>query len=428
MNQLEAAKKGITTNEMREAARQEHLDAKKLMRLMAKGEIIITKNLNHRNVKILAVGTGTRVKVNANIGSSKDVCSTEGELEKLKAALDAGADAVMDLSTGGDIAKIRGKILKNCPVPLGTVPVYQTAVEVMEKKGAMKKMTADDLFRTIEEHAAEGVDFVTVHCGINRDSVSALMSQGRLLDVVSRGGTMLAAWILKNDKENPLYSDFDRLCDIAAKYDMTLSLGDGMRPGCLADATDKPQITELITLGTLAKRALEKSVQVMIEGPGHVPLNEIEENIQLEKKLCSNAPFYVLGPVVTDIAPGYDHITSAIGGAIAASSGADFLCYVTPAEHLKLPDAEDVKQGVMVTRIAAHAADIAKGHPGAKKWDNEMAKARKALDWEKQLKLAIDPPLAKKVRESSPPQAEDTCTMCGDLCAIKELKSVINEK
>jgi len=428
LNQLEAAKKGITTNEMREAARQEHLDAKKLMRLMAKGEIIITKNLNHRNVKILAVGTGTRVKVNANIGSSKDVCSTEGELEKLKAALDAGADAVMDLSTGGDIAKIRGKILKNCPVPLGTVPVYQTAVEVMEKKGAMKKMTADDLFRTIEEHAAEGVDFVTVHCGINRDSVSALMSQGRLLDVVSRGGTMLAAWILKNDKENPLYSDFDRLCDIAAKYDMTLSLGDGMRPGCLADATDKPQITELITLGTLAKRALEKSVQVMIEGPGHVPLNEIEENIQLEKKLCSNAPFYVLGPVVTDIAPGYDHITSAIGGAIAASSGADFLCYVTPAEHLKLPDAEDVKQGVMVTRIAAHAADIAKGHPGAKKWDNEMAKARKALDWEKQLKLAIDPPLAKKVRESSPPQAEDTCTMCGDLCAIKELKSVINEK
>ena len=428
MRLLEAAKKGIITKEMSEAAKNENMREEEMAGLIAKGKIVITKNKNHKKAKTTAIGEKTRVKVNANIGSSKDVCDVNNELEKLKAAEEAGADTVMDLSTGGDIKKIRKEILKQSKIPVGTVPIYETAVNVLESKGAMKEMTADDIFNTIEEHAAEGVDYVTVHCGITKNSVNALIENGRLLDVVSRGGSMLSAWILKNEKENPLFSDFGRLLEIASKYDMTLSLGDGMRPGCIADATDAAQITELITLGELASRAKEKNVQAMIEGPGHVPLNEIYENIRLQKKLCNGAPFYVLGPVVTDVAPGYDHITSAIGGALAGASGADFLCYVTPAEHLKLPDVKDVRAGVMVTRIAAHAADLAKGYPGAKEWDNKMALARKNLDWNTQLELAMDRPLAKKIRDSSRPADEQVCTMCGDLCAIKELKSLIHKK
>lgn len=428
MRLLEAAKKGIITKEMSEAAKNENIKEKELAGLIAAGKIVITKNINHSRAKTTAIGEKTRVKVNANIGSSKDVCDVNNELEKLKAAEEAGADTVMDLSTGGDIKKIREEILKQSKIPVGTVPIYETAVNVLESKGAMKEMTADDIFNTIEEHAAEGVDYVTVHCGITKNSVNALIENGRLLDIVSRGGSMLAAWILKNEKENPLFSDFGRLLEIASKYDMTLSLGDGMRPGCVADATDRAQITELITLGELAARAKEKNVQAMIEGPGHVPLNEIYENMRLQKKLCNGAPFYVLGPVVTDVAPGYDHITSAIGGALAGASGADFLCYVTPAEHLKLPDVKDVRAGVMVTRIAAHAADVAKGYPGAKEWDNKMALARKNLDWNTQLELAMDKPLAKKIRDSSRPADEQVCTMCGDLCAIKELKFLIHKK
>ncbi len=428
MNLLEAAKKGVITKELKEAAKTENIPEKSLAGLIAAGRTVITKNKNHGRVKTTAIGEKTRVKVNANIGSSKDVCDVKNEIEKLKAAEGAGADTVMDLSTGGDIKKIRKEILEQSNIPVGTVPIYETAVKVMESKGAMKEMTPDDIFNTIEEHAAEGVDYVTVHCGVTKKSVGALIENGRLLDVVSRGGSMLSAWILKNKKENPLFSDFGRLLEIASKYDMTLSLGDGMRPGCVADATDSPQITELITLGELAARAKEKNVQAMIEGPGHVPLNEIYENMRLQKKLCNGAPFYVLGPVVTDVAPGYDHITSAIGGALAGASGADFLCYVTPAEHLKLPDVNDVKTGVMVTRIAAHAADVAKGYPGAKEWDNKMALARKNLDWNTQLELAMDKPLAKKIRDSSLPADEQVCTMCGDLCAIKELKSLIHKK
>lgn len=427
MTQLEAAKKGIITEEMKKVAQDEHLSTKELCELVAKGEIVITKNKNRSFTKIIGIGSKTRVKVNANIGSSQDVPDIENELKKLKASIDAGTDTVMDLSTGGDIKAIRNAIIDNSSVPVGTVPIYETAINTLNNKNPIDKITSDELFATIEEHAREGIDFITVHCGLNQKSLSALMSQGRLLDIVSRGGSMLAVWMIKNNMENPLYSDFDRLLKIAYDYDLTLSLGDGMRPGCLADATDRAQIQELITLGELAKRAYEKNVQVMIEGPGHIPINEIETNIKLQKNLCNNAPFYVLGPIVTDIAPGYDHITSAIGGALAAYFGADFLCYVTPAEHLKLPDIEEVKEGVIVSRIAAHAADIARGYPGAKNWDNQMALARKNLDWEKQISLAINPDKAKKLRETCPPENKDVCSMCGELCAIKELKDVIKK-
>ncbi|HPD18803.1 MAG TPA: phosphomethylpyrimidine synthase ThiC [Candidatus Goldiibacteriota bacterium] len=427
MTQLEAAKKGIITEEMKQVAQQENINVKELCGLVAKGEVVITKNKNRSFKKLIGIGSRMRVKVNANIGSSQDVSDVTNELIKLKASIDVGADTVMDLSTGGDIKAIRKAIIEKSSVPIGTVPIYETAVNALNNKKSIDKITADEFFATIEEHAKEGVDFITVHCGLNQKSLSALISQGRLLDIVSRGGSMLAVWIMKNNMENPLYADFDRLLQIAYEYDLTLSLGDGMRPGCLADATDRAQIQELITLGELAKRAYEKNVQVMIEGPGHVPLNEIEANIKLQKSLCKNAPFYVLGPIVTDIAPGYDHITSAIGGALAAYFGADFLCYVTSAEHLKLPDIEEVKEGVIVSRIAAHAADIARGYPGARDIDDQMALARKNLDWEKQISLAINPDLAKKLREKCPPENKDVCSMCGEFCAIKELKNVINK-
>ncbi|MBP7791593.1 MAG: phosphomethylpyrimidine synthase ThiC [Candidatus Goldbacteria bacterium] len=427
MTQLEAAKKGIITEEMKQVAQQENINVKELCGLVAKGEVVITKNKNRSFKKLIGIGSRMRVKVNANIGSSQDVSDVTNELIKLKASIDVGADTVMDLSTGGDIKAIRKAIIEKSSVPIGTVPIYETAVNALNNKKSIDKITADEFFATIEEHAKEGVDFITVHCGLNQKSLSALISQGRLLDIVSRGGSMLAVWIVKNNMENPLYADFDRLLQIAYEYDLTLSLGDGMRPGCLADATDRAQIQELITLGELAKRAYEKNVQVMIEGPGHVPLNEIEANIKLQKSLCKNAPFYVLGPIVTDIAPGYDHITSAIGGALAAYFGADFLCYVTSAEHLKLPDIEEVKEGVIVSRIAAHAADIARGYPGARDIDDQMALARKNLDWEKQISLAINPDLAKKLREKCPPENKDVCSMCGEFCAIKELKNVINK-
>jgi len=427
LTQLESAKKGIITGEMKEAAAAEKISVKELASLMASGAVVITKNKARKNVRPTAVGEKMRVKVNANIGTSQDICDVDMELKKLAAAVKYGADAVMDLSTGGDINAIRKKIIANSVIPVGTVPVYQAAVEMIKTKKPIHTMTADDMFSSIENHAEDGVDFVTVHCGVTRKSVEALAMQGRLLDIVSRGGSMHAVWIMKNKMENPLFSDYDRLLEIAYKHDLTLSLGDGMRPGCLSDATDRAQVQELITLGELAKRAYEKNVQVMIEGPGHVPISDIPANMRLQKKLCNNAPFYVLGPLVTDIAPGYDHITSAIGGAIAASNGADFLCYVTPAEHLKLPDIEDVKQGVIVTRIAAHAADIARGFPGALEWDNQMAAARKNLDWEKQIELAIDPELAKKMRDSCKTSTEDACTMCGGLCAIKELKDALSK-
>ncbi len=422
MTQLEAAKKGIITGEMKKVAADERISIKELAALIARGEVIIPVNIKHKKVKPIGIGKNMKIKINANIGSSQDVCDTKLELKKLKTAVDSGADTVMDLSTGGNLKKIRKAILNASSVPIGTVPIYEIITNAAKAKKAFEKITADDIFKTIQEQAEQGVDFITVHCGVTRETVKALIAGKRILGMVSRGGTFLASWIMKNKTENPLYEYFDRLLDIAYKYDMTLSLGDGMRPGCLADATDKPQIKELKTLGEMAKRAYKRNVQVMIEGPGHVPINQIIKNMKLQKKYCNNAPFYVLGPLVTDIAPGYDHITSAIGGAIAAANGADFLCYVTPAEHLKLPDIEDVREGVIASKIAAHAADIARGIPGARDRDDEMARARRNLNWEKQAMLSINPLKAKKMRESSRPKMEDVCTMCGEFCAIKEMK------
>jgi phosphomethylpyrimidine synthase len=373
--------------------------------------------------------------VNANIGTSADFPDLEPELEKLQTAVDAGADAVMDLSTGGDITGIRKEVLARSPVQIGTVPMYEAAVAAIDRKGSIVDMTADDLFTAIERQAKEGVDFVTVHCGVTRETIGRLQKQGRLADVVSRGGAFLTCWMIANEEENPLYTRYDDLLAICREHDVTLSLGDGLRPGCLADATDRAQVQELIILGELVDRARAAGVQAMVEGPGHVPLNQIAANIMLQKRLCDGAPFYVLGPLVTDIAPGYDHITSAIGGAIAAMSGADFLCYVTPTEHLGLPNVEDVREGVIASRIAGHAADIVRGVPGAFEWDKEMSQARKDLDWKKQLELCIDPVKARSIRERRETHAEAVCSMCSSYCAMKVVeeyldsrKSIKNEK
>ncbi|HEX9019792.1 MAG TPA: phosphomethylpyrimidine synthase ThiC [Nitrospirota bacterium] len=419
MTQILEARKGNSTPEMKAVARAEGAGVERIMQGVAEGTIVITRNARHTSITPLGVGKGLRTKINANIGTSKDQMSIADEIEKLKAAISAGADAVMDLSTGGPITGIRKEILKQSTVAIGTVPIYQAAVETVEQGKSIVQMDPDLLFRVIEEQAEEGVDFVTVHCGVTRESVARLRRQGRIMDVVSRGGAFHLEWIVCNDAENPLYAQYDRLIEIAKKYDVTLSLGDGMRPGCLADATDRAQIEELITLGELRDIAMEAGVQVMIEGPGHVPINQVETNIKIQKELCKGAPFYVLGPLVTDVAPGYDHITSAIGGAIAGAAGADFLCYVTPSEHLRLPDLEDVREGVIASRIAAHAADIAKGIPGAMEWDKEMSRRRKALDWKGQIELSVNPERARKLRESRMPKDSDVCTMCGEFCSMK---------
>jgi len=398
-------------------AAREGLEEEFILQGIAEGNIVIPANIKHLNLEPRGVGKGLSTKINANIGTSSDYGDVNTEMQKLKVCLEAKADAVMDLSTGGDIPAIRQAIIAACPLPLGTVPIYQAGVVTMRKQDAMVKMTVDDLFAAIEDHARDGVDFITVHCGVTRAAIDRLKQQGRVADVVSRGGAFLIGWMLYNERENPLYEQYDRLLEIAREYDVTLSLGDGMRPGCLADATDRAQIEELLTLGELVKRAQDAGVQVMVEGPGHVPLNEVETNIRLQKAVCKGAPFYVLGPLVTDVAAGYDHITSAIGGAIAGAAGADFLCYVTPAEHLSLPDPEDVKQGIMASRIAAHAADIVKGVKGARDWDLKMSIARKKLDWEEQARLSIDPELARKVHAKHA-SAGKACSMCGGFCAM----------
>jgi len=419
MGQLTEAKKGRITPEMREVAKKEGLSPQFIRENLAQGEIIIPKNVKHSLTCCKAIGKKTTTKVNTNIGTSTDYVALDHELKKLRVAIEAGTDAVMDLSTAGDLDKIRRSILRACPLPLGTVPIYQAAIESIAEEGALIKMKKDKIFQVIERQAEDGVDFITVHCGLTRQTLERLRGEGRVTDIVSRGGAFLTCWMVANDEENPLYEEYDRLLEIAKKYDLTLSLGDGLRPGSLADSTDRAQIQELILLGELAKRAWEQDVQVMVEGPGHLLFSEIEANILLEKKLCHGAPFYVLGPVVTDIAPGYDHITSAIGGAYAASSGADFLCYVTAGEHLRLPTLEDVRQGVVVARIAAHIGDISKGVKGAMDWDRKMAEMRKKRDWKKQVELAIDPALAQKMRATSKPHLSDVCTMCGEYCALK---------
>jgi len=419
MTQLEKARKGLITNEMKIAARVEKVAPEYIRQGLVDGTIVICRNVRHLSIKPLAIGKGLRTKVNANIGTSKDHMDLKLELKKLKIAVDAGADAVMDLSTGGSLATIRKKVMKKSTVAIGTVPIYQAAVKMIANKKAISEMTADDIFDVIEENGKDGVDFITVHCGVTRLSVSALKSQKRILGIVSRGGSMTANWMDCNKKENPLYEHYDRLLEIARRYDMVLSLGDGLRPGAIDDATDQAQLQELIILGELAKRARATGVQVMIEGPGHVPLTEIVTNIKLQKEICQNAPFYVLGPLPTDIAPGYDHITSAIGGAIAGAAGADFLCYVTPAEHLRLPTLNDVRDGVIAARIAAHIADIAKGIKGARAKDKKMSQCRKNFDWQGQVDLSIDPEKTVSLLEKSKSAHDEGCTMCGELCAIK---------
>jgi len=407
---------------MKKVAEKEQMDVAGLMEGIASGRIVIPANGRHERLVPCGIGEDLFVKVNSNIGTSSDRAVLEEELEKLRVSIEAGADTVMDLSTGGDIDACRRAILKESIVPIGTVPVYQAVVETVEEKGALIHLTVDKIFEIIEKQAKDGVDFITVHCGLTRSALEMLRKQGRVTDIVSRGGAFLTTWMLHHDRENPLYDNYDRLLSIAKKYDVTLSLGDGLRPGCLADATDRAQIHELMTLGHLTQLAWDEDVQVMIEGPGHVPLNQIEANVLLQKELCHRAPFYVLGPLVTDIAAGYDHVACAIGGALAGAAGADFLCYVTPAEHLCLPDAQDVREGVVVTKIAAHAADIARGHKQALERDRRMSLARKNLDWKTQIKLAIDPEKAKRYREQNPPAEDDVCTMCGKFCAIKQVK------
>lgn len=420
MTQLEYARKGIITDKMKTAALAEGVDAEFIRAGIAAGNIIICHNNKHLNGTPLAVGKGLKTKVNANIGSSADDLNFENELEKVRVAVASGADAIMDLSTGGPVDEIRRAVIAETSACIGTVPLYQAALDAVRKhKKAIVEMTVEDIFQGVIKHAEDGVDFITVHCGVTRATVERMRKEGRIMDVVSRGGAFTIEWMAHNNAENPLYEHFDRLLEIVKAYDMTLSLGDGFRPGCLADATDRAQIHELIILGELTQRAQEYGVQVMIEGPGHMPLNQIEANILLQKRLCHGAPFYVLGPLVTDIAPGYDHITSAIGGTIAAAAGADFLCYVTPSEHLKLPSVEDVREGVMASRIAAHAADIVKGVKGAMEKDNEMARCRKKLDWEGQFALAIDPVKARRLREESGVADHGACTMCGEFCAYK---------
>lgn len=422
MTQLANARKGIITSEMEIVAKNEQVDLQWLQNQIAEGRVVIPANIKHKGLAPCGIGEGLQIKVNANIGTSSDRAILDEELEKLKVSIEAGADTVMDLSTGGDIGQYRRRILKESTIPVGTVPIYQAVVETVNEKGGLIHLTVDKIFKVIETQAADGVDFITVHCGLTRAALEMLKNQGRVTDIVSRGGAFLTTWMLHHDKENPLFEHYDRLLSIAKKYDVTLSLGDGLRPGCLADATDRAQIHELMTLGQLTKWAWEKDVQVMIEGPGHVPLNQIKTNIILQKQLCHHAPFYVLGPLVTDIAAGYDHVACAIGGAVAGEAGADFLCYVTPAEHLCLPKVEDVREGVIVTRIAAHAADIARGNKLALERDLKMSMARKNLDWETQMQMAIDPQKAKKIRAENPPGEDDVCTMCGKFCAIKQVK------
>lgn len=418
MTQLELAKEGAISPQMGQVAQCEGIAVEKIRKGLALGKIAIPANINHRGLVPCGIGKGLKTKVNANIGTSPDFGDIDTELDKLRVAVDAGADAVMDLSTGGDVAAIRRAVVNASKIPVGTVPIYQAGIEAMARHGAIVKMTADELFGVIEEHAREGVDFITVHCGVTRHAIERLRVQRRVADVVSRGGAFLMGWILHNERENPLYEQYDRLLEIAREYDVTLSLGDGMRPGCLADATDRAQIEELITLGELVQRAHQAGVQVMVEGPGHLPLNQIETNVQLQKSLCNEAPFYVLGPLVTDVAAGYDHITGAIGGAIAAAAGTDFLCYVTPAEHLSLPDAEDVRQGVIASRIAAHAGDIAKGVKGAAEWDRNMSLARKRFDWAEQSRLSLNPERFSRVHEQHATGGQ-ACSMCGEFCAME---------
>ncbi len=425
MTQIEEAKKGNITPSLKSVAEDEGFSPEELLDSITQGKIVIPHNPHHSSIHPAGIGQKLRTKVNVNIGTSVDFPQEENELKKVEISLKYETDTLMDLSTGGNITQIRKMILEKAPIPLGTVPIYQAAITAIEQRNSIVDMKEDDLFSVIEAQAKEGVDFMTVHAGLTSKAIDRLKNQGRVADVVSRGGAFHLAWMLHRQKENPLYADFDRLLEIAHKHDITLSLGDGLRPGSILDATDRPQVEELLTLGELVNRAWEQDVQVMVEGPGHIPLDQVEMNIKLQKRVCHEAPFYVLGPLVTDIAPGYDHIVSAIGGAIAAAAGADFLCYVTPSEHLGLPSVEDVKEGLIASKIAAHAADIVKGVKGALNRDLKISEARKNLDWEKQQKLALDPQKFKDVRKKRKSKSK-ACSMCGDFCAMQIVSEFLN--
>ncbi len=421
--QMEAAKKGIITKEMKIVAEKEKIPPESLVELIAKGEVIIPANVRHKSISPEGIGKGLKTKVNVNLGISGDKADYELEMEKAKLAVKFGVEAIMDLSNYGKTNVFRKKLIEFSPAMIGTVPIYD-AIGYLEKE--LLEITAKDFLSVVKAHAEEGVDFMTIHAGINKRAVEAFKRTKRLTNIVSRGGALLFAWMEMTGNENPFYEYYDEVLEILREYDVTISLGDALRPGSINDSTDAGQISELIELGNLTKRAWEKDVQVMVEGPGHMAMNEIAANMTLQKKLCHNAPFYVLGPIVTDIAPGYDHITSAIGGAIAAANGADFLCYVTPAEHLRLPDINDVKEGIVASKIAAHAADIAKGISGAREIDNKMSDARRRIDWEEMFSYAIDPQKAREYFESTPPSDRHTCSMCGKMCAMKTTNMILN--
>lgn len=420
MTQIESARNGRITESMEKIAKREDISKEKVRRRVANGKIVILNNSRKEN-RITGIGKGLRVKVNANIGTSREESNIQKEIRKATIAEQAGADTLMDLSTGKNLKKTRKKIMETTNLPIGTVPIYQAGIRAAREKGSILEMTEDDMFNTIRAQAKEGVDFMTLHCGVTKKVVNTLRKRERIMDMVSRGGTFHAAWILHHERENPLYENFDYLLEIAQRYDITLSLGDGMRPGCIFDATDSIQIQELMKLGELAKKARDMGVQTMIEGPGHVPLDQIQANVQLEKELCDGAPFYVLGPLPTDIAPGYDHIVGAIGGALAGMAGADFLCYVTPSEHLGLPGPQAVKKGVIVTKIAAHIVDIAKNNADALQWDRKMAEARAELDWKTQIKSAINSKKAEELFNVKEKEKGRACSMCGEYCALKIL-------
>ena len=421
--QMDAARKGILTKELLAVAKKEQMEPEKLVKLVAAGQVVIPANKCHTCLDPNGIGSALRTKINVNLGTSRDLNDLDMELQKVNDAVAMGAESIMDLSSFGDTQKFRRKLTAECPAIIGTVPIYDAVVYYHKP---LREITSEEWLQIAEMHAKDGVDFLTIHVGINKNTAERFKKMKRLTNIVSRGGSIIFAWMEMTGQENPFYEHFDRLLDICQEYDVTLSLGDACRPGCLEDATAVSQLEELLTLGELTRRAWEKNVQVMIEGPGHMPLDQIAANMKIQQSVCKGAPFYVLGPLVTDVAPGYDHITAAIGGAIAASAGASFLCYVTPAEHLRLPNRDDVKEGIIASRIAAHAADIAKGIPGAKEWDRKMAQARARLDWEEQFSLAIDPEKARRYRAESKPEKEDTCSMCGNFCAVKNMNRILS--
>ena len=421
--QMDAARKGILTKELLAVAKKEQMEPEKLVKLVAAGQVVIPANKCHTCLDPNGIGSALRTKINVNLGTCRDLNDLDMELQKVNDAVAMGAESIMDLSSFGDTQKFRRKLTAECPAIIGTVPIYDAVVYYHKP---LREITSEEWLQIAEMHAKDGVDFLTIHVGINKNTAERFKKMKRLTNIVSRGGSIIFAWMEMTGQENPFYEHFDRLLDICQEYDVTLSLGDACRPGCLEDATDVSQLEELLTLGELTRRAWEKNVQVMIEGPGHMPLDQIAANMKIQQSVCKGAPFYVLGPLVTDVAPGYDHITAAIGGAIAASAGASFLCYVTPAEHLRLPNRDDVKEGIIASRIAAHAADIAKGIPGAKEWDRKMAQARARLDWEEQFSLAIDPEKARRYRAESKPEKEDTCSMCGNFCAVKNMNRILS--